>query len=559
MSSTNQTGSAGGWFLMVSDLTGVAPDILKLLSLLLISIPLSIPIPHLQHQNLTYFHLYSISISFYFLIGIFDLKFGLIQLLFDSLFTYFICHSFLIPLSQTQSTNQNQNHQNQNQNKRKAKKIVWGLFAGLLTHLTYNHAKRIIWKIPYETVEITGAQMVLVMKLATFAWNVYDGHHRSKSELDSYQASTSIDRLPNLLEFLSYCFFFPCLLVGPAISFKDYSRFVQRDNRSLPSNRFINSFKSLSLGFIFAGLVGIYGSTWSYEKMVEDNFRNQSWLKRFLHVQISGFMARSRYYLVWLFAQASVTISGCGFNPITQKTDIGQNIQIMKIEFAQNYKGVFDHWNMKTNVWLRETVYKRVSDLKVKGDQEKKEKVRKPGFGATMATFAASAAWHGPLPAYFLVFLSGGVLQALARSIRRSIRPYFLISTDLPIQLKPMYDWISWILTQTNLNYLVIPFVLLDLKKSFMAYQSVGFYGHLSVGILLILLWGFGFEKVLIKKLSNSNDPFTKNSLNSDSNSSSSTTTTTTTNTNDTNNTSVENASKLGITDCMNPNMTVLQ
>ncbi|EGF97071.1 membrane bound O-acyltransferase protein [Melampsora larici-populina 98AG31] len=527
MSSTQ----TGGWWLIGSALTGVAPDILKLLSSLLISIPLSIPIPHLQKLNPIYFHIYSISISIYFLTGIFNLKSGFIQLLLDSLITYFICQHYIIPLSQEKDKDGSK--------KSKAKRMVWGIFAGLLTHLTFNHSKRIIWKIPYETVEITGAQMVLVMKLSTFTWNVYDGHHRSKAELDSYQSITSITKLPSLLEFLSYCFFFPCLLVGPAIPFKDYMNFYSRNNLSSP-NRFQDSFKSLILGFGFAGLVGIYGSTWSYEKMLEDQFLNKSWIQRFLHVQIAGFMARSRYYLVWLFAQASVTISGCGYNPMTLKSDIGQNIDITKIEFAQNYKGIFDHWNMKTNIWLRETVYKRVSELNIK-ESDGKVKVKKPGFGSTMATFAASAAWHGPLPAYFFVFLSGGVLQALARSIRRSIRPFFLNSSST-LALKSSYDFLSLILTQTNLNYLVIPFVLLDLKKSYLAYRLIGFYGHLSVGILLIFLWGFGFEKVLIKKLSNSSDLVTKNSINST-----------------TSNTSVENSSKLGITDCMNPNMTVLQ
>ena len=32
----------------------------------------------------------------------------------------------------------------------------------------------------YETFEITGPQMVLVMKLTTFAWNVWDGRRRAE-------------------------------------------------------------------------------------------------------------------------------------------------------------------------------------------------------------------------------------------------------------------------------------------------------------------------------------------------------------------------------------------
>lgn len=40
---------------------------------------------------------------------------------------------------------------------------------------THSHIIRVIYDYSYETIEITGPQMVLTMKLTTFAWNVYDG------------------------------------------------------------------------------------------------------------------------------------------------------------------------------------------------------------------------------------------------------------------------------------------------------------------------------------------------------------------------------------------------
>ena len=38
-----------------------------------------------------------------------------------------------------------------------------------------SHIIRALFDLSYETMEVTGPQMVLVMKLTTFAWNVYDG------------------------------------------------------------------------------------------------------------------------------------------------------------------------------------------------------------------------------------------------------------------------------------------------------------------------------------------------------------------------------------------------
>ena len=95
---------------------------------------------------------------------------------------------------------------------------------------------------------------------------------------------------------------------------------------------------------------------------------------------IAGFMARTKYYIVWSLSEAAFNVSGAGYDSSSHKWTAGQNIDVTRIEFAQNYKGLFDSWNMKTNVWLRETVYKRVA-----------KKGKKPGFKSTMATFATSA------------------------------------------------------------------------------------------------------------------------------------------------------------------------
>ncbi|OAV90707.1 hypothetical protein PTTG_08082 [Puccinia triticina 1-1 BBBD Race 1] len=330
--------------------------------------------------------------------------------------------------------------------------------------------------------------MVLVMKLSTFAWNVYDGQQPPES-LDPYQRSTAIRELPGLLEFFGYCFFFPSLLVGPAIPFSDYSKFTTGRDQGLgiPSGRGAHALRKIVTGLLFAALVGLYGGQWSYERILEDEFLTKSWLQRLWHLQVAGFMSRARYYLVWSLAEASLAMSGCGFDRIKGDWSGGRNIEIKEIELAQNYKAVFDNWNMKTNIWLRECVYKRVAVIEG----------NKPGFLSTMATFGASAAWHGPLPAYFVAFISGGFLQALGRSIRGAIRPFFLASSRTS---KMVYDGTCIIGTQTTLNYLVVPFVLLDIGGTRVVYNRLGWYGHIIAGIPMLVLWAGGLERKLRKR-----------------------------------------------------------
>ena len=72
----------------------------------------------------------------------------------------------------------------------------------------------------YETIEISGPQMVLTMKLTTFAWNVWDGRRPSEvrlvcsslpsmfelafQDLDKWQTEQRVVEFPSLIEFLGY-------------------------------------------------------------------------------------------------------------------------------------------------------------------------------------------------------------------------------------------------------------------------------------------------------------------------------------------------------------------
>ena len=109
--------------------------------------------------------------------------------------------------------------------------------------------------------------------------------------------------------------------------------------------------------------------------------------RRLLYVQACGVVARFKYYAVWELTEGAIILCGLGFNgfdPTTGRTRWNRcrNVDILRIETAENYKVLFDNWNMRTNVWLRECVYKRVTP-----------KGKKPGFRSSMTTFVASAVW----------------------------------------------------------------------------------------------------------------------------------------------------------------------
>ena len=88
--------------------------------------------------------------------------------------------------------------------------------------LNTSHIIRAVFEFSYETFEVTGPQMVLTMKLTTFAWNVYDGRRPAEvrqrrvfsngllpnyallQDLDKWQKEKRVVQYPSLLTFLGY-------------------------------------------------------------------------------------------------------------------------------------------------------------------------------------------------------------------------------------------------------------------------------------------------------------------------------------------------------------------
>jgi len=118
---------------------------------------------------------------------------------------------------------------------------------------------------------------------------------------------------------------------------------------------------------------------------------------RIVYFNLAGFIERTKYYAVWTLAEGISILTGSGFTGFgpagESRWEGAANVDIFRIEFAPNFKVLLDSWNMKTNVWLRECVYKRVTP-----------KGKKPGFKSTVITFGTSAFWvswsHLPASAF---------------------------------------------------------------------------------------------------------------------------------------------------------------
>ncbi|KAI0092435.1 MBOAT, membrane-bound O-acyltransferase family-domain-containing protein [Irpex rosettiformis] len=465
-------------FLPLADALGASVDQIKLISCLLISYPLGsvfIRIPNSQ-PNLK--HLFNVFVTLVYFIPVLNLWDGFLQLLADVLVTYYVAKNV------------------------KSANMPWIVFALVFGHLTANHIIRAIFQFSYETFEVTGPQMVLVMKLTTFAWNVYDGR-RPAEELDKWQTEKRVVEYPSLVEFLGYAFYFPGILVGPYLEFANYRalidgsvfKIIEKESearraavtipgRLVPRGRKRVAYRKMVTGLVYLGLFVFFGGQYNYSIAIQDWFPSKSILYRIAIFQVCGVFERMKYYAIWTLTEGAAILTGLGFTGFgpggSTRWDGAANVKVATIEFAPNMKVLLDSWNMKTNVWLRECVYKRVTP-----------KGKKPGFRSSMLTFATSAFWHGISAGYYLTFLLGGFVQTVGRLCRSNIRPLFLPATYVeqrgappPPQtaIKRVYDFIGAILTTMILNYMAAPFMLLTWHDSILGWSRLGWYGHIAIG-----------------------------------------------------------------------------
>lgn len=182
-----------------------------------------------------------------------------------------------------------------------------------------------------------------------------------------------------------------------------------RKKRKIPRSGTPAAMKAAAgLGWIL--LFIIFSSRYNNDLVLGDKFLKHSFIHRIWDLQMLGFTARLKFYGVWTLTEGACILSGLGYKGVDPKTgrvnwNRLQNVNPLGVELAQNSRAFLENWNLNTNKWLRNYVYLRVTP-----------KGKKPGFRASLATFATSAFWHGFYPGYYLSFILAAFIQTVAKS-----------------------------------------------------------------------------------------------------------------------------------------------
>lgn len=444
----------------LSSSLGISDDQLRYITCILLTYPVSLAyIKLIPYKSYHLKHLFSIFSTLFLFIFVHDQWKGFFHLALTCFVTYGILRYFKGSLGP---------------------KLV---FVWAMAHMAFTHLNRQIFQYGQTKMDFSGPQMVWTIKLTMFAYNVYDGQ-RDQTKLSQYQREHSIASLPSFVEFLGYILYSGGFFVGPAFEYADYIQFIRCVPFTDPDTGVITMPSTLWVSFtrMLSGFACSLVHIFIYPKvnfftLLTNEFVGYPFLVKLFYIYLAGTTERFKYYFAWLLAEGSCVLSGLGY--LGQDKGVHRwggvtNVDVVKVELAENFKMVMESWNMATNVWLRNYVYLR---LVPEGSRAT--------FSAQIATFAASAFWHGFYPGYYLTFLFGGIVNEQARFLRRFVRPWVL-SFDSPI-VKYTYDFLGWITTAITLNYVVVPFVLLTFHDSFFIFANVYFCVHFASLVIMIL------------------------------------------------------------------------
>ncbi|KAF1334340.1 Lysophospholipid acyltransferase, partial [Globisporangium splendens] len=369
-----------------------------------------------------------------------------------------------------------------------AKYAPYIVFLFNMTYMSASHIYRLYVDYMGWTLDFTGPQMLLVIKLTSFAYNYYDGvvdKTGDKKDLSPGLARVyagrkklALTEIPSLLEFFGYVYSFTTFLAGPAFEIREYldatsgKKFIFKGQYKQPSSAFA-SFSKFLVGVFFMGFYAHFGPQFPISNLHTADVAALPWYFQIKELYFTLILCKAKYYGAWKIAEGATVLCGFGFEGFTEEGKAKgwngvSNMDIIGFEFAQSVREGSRAWNKGTQTWLERYVYARTGN-------------------SLMATYFISAFWHGFYPGYYLFFMSLPLATSVNRLAFKRVRPYFLESDGSSGLKKKFYDLVSTIATLLTMHYFVMPFQAMSWENSLKTLQNTHYAGHIVCAVLYVV------------------------------------------------------------------------
>jgi len=381
--------------------------------------------------------------------------------------------------------------------------VMW-----VLGYMTGSHAYRMYVSYLSGVFDFTGTQMVLTMKLTSFAYNYYDGTADKKNvfpdtpHADKKKAKIYNDRkkfaiayLPNPLEYFGYIFCFTCLLAGPAFEYNDYvgsidgsifHKNIEGDNKIPQKNNkpstFLPAMQRLGVAVVCMVLHLQAIARFPPKSLYDAEFiANTPTVERYIFMLGAMLSVRFMFYFAWKVAEGASILGGFGFVGYDKDgNSLGfggvENIDIAGFEMATNVQSMTRSWNKRTQGWLERYTYTRTNR-------------------SLTLTYFVSAIWHGLYPGFFFFFMSVPLMTNIERLTKAKINPLIVpeydgynISTYPNTMAGKIYWLLCWFFLKLVLDNIVQPFNFGSFERSHASLMSFNYFGHIVCIIVYVVL-----------------------------------------------------------------------
>ncbi|BFU21190.1 membrane-bound O-acyltransferase family protein [Entamoeba histolytica HM-1:IMSS-B] len=350
-------------------------------------------------------------------------------------------------------------------------------------------------------LDITTLQMIVVIKLGNFAFNVAKGSNTNTIKQTDYNKMNNIpnDQFPSLLEFIGYFYFFPSIFSGPCIEYQTYKKFVTLELfESYPNNHLKNKippidwkqfFIVFSQGIILLLLTSIVIivplKVYFYE-IVINNPNDYSFIQKMGMVMIFIYSIVFRYFATWKMAECMGILFGFGYSGVKENkpTWYGfRNVKLNDFFFSNSAKLVIDSWNIYIQTFMKNHIYE---SFELFGGilNEYKQSL----------TNLVSAFWHGIYPGYYLSFGMLALHHDVSCGFHSRIEPIIIKKYGKDSLIYYSYLVLTFIYARISISYSFIPFVIYTFSDSWKFFVNTYFCIDI-IGLLLLIILYIWFPK----------------------------------------------------------------
>jgi len=372
----------------------------------------------------------------------------------------------------------------------------WSVIVGFAFHVSYLTIG--YYRVSSEKYDVswTTAQCVLCLRHIGLLFDLWDGRRSKGNPATSASSSfpAPLARPPSFVELVAHTYFFGGFLVGPQFPMTRYLDFIN----DFPSNKAdepdpdvtnssgprvndkvvprsdsptgVSALKRLSSGLLSVAAFQIGAALVPQSHLLSSYFFESSFLYKMGYILLWGKLVLYKYVGCWLIAEGSCILSGLTYNGLDENGNIlwnsCANIEIRGYEKASTFRGVIECFNINTNKWVQNYVFKR---LKFLGSKE---------LSAVSSLFFL-ALWHGVYSGYFMCFALEFVVMKFENDLQSLKKKSPLLSRVWDAQPSFVRFLIGkWFMLQF-LGYALVSFCLLSSARWMAVYASVYYVGHL--------------------------------------------------------------------------------